>query len=212
MSLTAKVSDGRVVDNSKAAKTAADKIGKKERKTTGNSSFDKNMFLKLLAAEMQYQDPLSPTDNTQYVSEMASFSQVEATTNVSDTVTRMSANNLIGNYVTVRSDGQEVTGVVDYATKKDDGTYISISGNEYNVDDVIKIEEGNYYEAKVTANTLHGMIASLPDPERYTGDKSDDIEKAIKVFNSMSDYAKSFLSDNDKTKIQALSHKMQKAD
>ena len=123
MSLTAKVSDGRVVDNSKAAKTAADKIGKKERKTTGNSSFDKNMFLKLLAAEMQYQDPLSPTDNTQYVSEMASFSQVEATTNVSDTVTRMSANNLIGNYVTVRSDGQEVTGVVDYATKKDDGTY-----------------------------------------------------------------------------------------
>ena len=39
-----------------------------EKKTTGNSSLDKESFLKLLVAQMQYQDPLEPTENTEYIS------------------------------------------------------------------------------------------------------------------------------------------------
>ena len=40
-----------------------------------------HLFLQLLVAEMKYQDPLEPTTNTEYVSELASFTQVEATQN-----------------------------------------------------------------------------------------------------------------------------------
>ena len=40
-------------------------------------SLDYNAFLKLLMAQMQNQDPLSPTDSTQWVSQLATFSSVE---------------------------------------------------------------------------------------------------------------------------------------
>ena len=35
------------------------------------------MFLQLLVAQLQNQDPLNPTDSTQFVAELAQFSQLE---------------------------------------------------------------------------------------------------------------------------------------
>ena len=54
------------------------------------------MFLKLLVAEMQYQDPLEPTSNTEYVSELASFSQIEAVQSVQSQMSTIEANSLVG--------------------------------------------------------------------------------------------------------------------
>ena len=45
---------------------------------TSGSDLDKEAFLNLLVTQMQYQDPLEPTDNTQYIAQMATFTQVEA--------------------------------------------------------------------------------------------------------------------------------------
>lgn len=44
---------------------------------TSRSSLDYDAFLKLLIAQMQRQDPTNPTDPTQYMSQLASFSTVE---------------------------------------------------------------------------------------------------------------------------------------
>ena len=41
------------------------------------TSVDYNSFLRLLVAEMKNQDPTNPMDSTQYVAQLASFSQVE---------------------------------------------------------------------------------------------------------------------------------------
>jgi flagellar basal-body rod modification protein FlgD len=38
---------------------------------------DKDMFLKLLVAQMKYQDPSKPTDSSTYLSQMAQYSMVE---------------------------------------------------------------------------------------------------------------------------------------
>ena len=43
------------------------------------TSVDYNSFLKLLIAQMKNQDPTQPMDSTQYVSQLATFSQVEQT-------------------------------------------------------------------------------------------------------------------------------------
>jgi flagellar basal-body rod modification protein FlgD len=40
-------------------------------------TLDYNAFLQLLLAQMKNQDPLNPTDSTEYVSQLASFSNVE---------------------------------------------------------------------------------------------------------------------------------------
>lgn len=43
------------------------------------TTVDYNSFLKLLVAELQNQDPTSPADPTQYMSQLASFSAVGQT-------------------------------------------------------------------------------------------------------------------------------------
>lgn len=48
-------------------------------RTTGasNASVDYDTFLKLLVAQLKNQDPTEPVDSTQYMAQLASFSQVE---------------------------------------------------------------------------------------------------------------------------------------
>ena len=53
----------------------------KDTSTTSKSDTSNDLgydqFLQLLCAEMQYQDPLEPTSNTEYVAQLATFSQME---------------------------------------------------------------------------------------------------------------------------------------
>ena len=72
MALAAQMVDGKVVANYTTET--------KERKT-GNDSLDKDAFLQILVAEMQYQDPLQPSSNTEWVSQMSSFTGGRASVN-----------------------------------------------------------------------------------------------------------------------------------
>ncbi|MCD2179039.1 flagellar hook assembly protein FlgD [Rhizobium sp. C1] len=71
------------------------------------ASLNYNSFLKLFMAELQNQDPTSPMDTTQQMSQLASFSQVEQqvkmNTNLSTLISQSmigQAGNLIGKTVT----------------------------------------------------------------------------------------------------------------
>jgi len=44
---------------------------------SGTSAPTEEMFLQLLVAQLQNQDPLNPTDSTQFVAELAQFSELE---------------------------------------------------------------------------------------------------------------------------------------
>lgn len=44
---------------------------------TGNNSLNEDTFLKLLVAQLKYQDPMNPADSTQFLSQTAQFTQVE---------------------------------------------------------------------------------------------------------------------------------------
>ena len=77
MGVSAQIVDGKVVANYTAD-------GKP--KTTGNDSLNKDAFLNILVAEMQYQDPLQPSSNTEWVSQMSSFTQVEELQSLGDSI------------------------------------------------------------------------------------------------------------------------------
>lgn len=48
-----------------------------QQAASSQNTLDYDAFLRLLVAELQNQDPTSPTDPTQYMSQIASFSAVE---------------------------------------------------------------------------------------------------------------------------------------
>jgi flagellar basal-body rod modification protein FlgD len=52
-----------------------------------SASTDQNMFLQLLVAQLQNQDPTQPMDSTTFVTQLAQFQQLEATTNMGTSVT-----------------------------------------------------------------------------------------------------------------------------
>jgi flagellar basal-body rod modification protein FlgD len=91
---------------------------------------DKNTFLKLLVAQMRYQDPSNPTDPTQFMSQTAAFSQVEkldllVTQNASIVALQktMNAGVIVGHNVTYTDEtGASQTGAVTSVLLGDDST------------------------------------------------------------------------------------------
>jgi len=69
------------VTNSSGAQT-----GSTPASTTPSSSVNKNMFLQLLVAQLKNQDPLNPTDGTQFLGELAQFQQLEQSTNTGEDI------------------------------------------------------------------------------------------------------------------------------
>jgi flagellar basal-body rod modification protein FlgD len=85
---------------------------------------DKDTFLKLLVAQLKYQDPSNPADSTQFLAQTAQFTQVEKLAAIAESQAGMlkaqqslSASNLVGRTIAYKdAAGAEVTGVVTKAT------------------------------------------------------------------------------------------------
>ena len=55
--------------------------------SSSSAPVDKNMFLKLLVAQLRNQDPLNPTDGTQFMAQLAQFQQLEQSINTGQDIT-----------------------------------------------------------------------------------------------------------------------------
>ena len=92
-------------------------------RSAGSNTLDENAFLKLLVAQMRYQDPSQPMDTNQMMSQTATFTQVEKLTSLLTTEQNLlsaqhlqSASAMVGRTVTyTASDGTTGTGVVSSA-------------------------------------------------------------------------------------------------
>lgn len=121
------------------------------KKTEKDSTdLDKEAFLQLLVTQMQYQDPLNPGDSTEYMSQLAQYSALEATMNIGDAVEKGNALNLVGEYVimnTTDSAGNStmVSGLVEYATVKDGQILLSINDTYYPAEDLDSVVDYDYY-------------------------------------------------------------------
>ncbi len=88
--------------------------------STDNSFMGKEDFLKLLISQMQYQDPLEPMKNHEFVAQLATFSNVEQLVSMNEGITTLgqiqtaayesSAASYIGKDVEVISDKMMVNG------------------------------------------------------------------------------------------------------
>ena len=70
MALIQQVKDGKFIDETTGTGSTSTKSSEKDKKT---NELGYDQFLQILCAEMQYQDPLEPTSNTEYVAQLATF-------------------------------------------------------------------------------------------------------------------------------------------
>src|SRR3954468_5864055 len=54
-----------------------------------NTTLGKDDFLKLLVGQLQHQDPLAPSDDQQWIGQMAQFSQLEQVSNTAETTQKI---------------------------------------------------------------------------------------------------------------------------
>lgn len=121
----------------------------KTSNTKKSNTLNMENFLSLLVAEMQNQDPLEPTSNSDYMAQMATFSQVEATSEMNKRVLSQTASNLIGKAVIVKTDTNSTGyagGIVNGWQEIDGIVYLGINGNLYDINDVEQVIDKNYYE------------------------------------------------------------------
>jgi flagellar basal-body rod modification protein FlgD len=80
---------------------------------------DKDTFLKLLVAQLKYQDPSKPADSTQFLAQTAQFTQVEKLGDIADLLKSqrmVAASSLVGQTVTYMDEaGAQHTGVISAA-------------------------------------------------------------------------------------------------
>lgn len=131
---------------------------KSEESTAVKNDLDKNAFVKLLVTQLQYQDPLEPQENGEFIAQMAQFSSLEQMTNVSSKLEDI--NTLVGNIDTSVLVGQLSNMIgqgVDWSqsiqTADEEGNPVTTTEDYSGVITGITISNG---ATKVIAETANG--------------------------------------------------------
>ena len=123
-------------------------------------------FLNLLVAEMTNQDPLEPTSNTEFITQMASFSQLSYMKDSSTYAMANYASSLVGKVVTAsRAEGSNLvtkTGVVTSVAKVGNSYKLTIDGETFDISKVTKVEDAGsstVTDPSLGSNALADSIA-----------------------------------------------------
>ena len=193
MSAIASVVDGIITNQTNVNEKTAPKDG---------SNLDKDAFLQLLVTQMKYQDPLEPTSNTEYISQLATFSQLEEMQNVSASMDMQRANQLVGQYVFLNvTNSSGVTtypeGMVDYVVYQGGKIYLSVNEQLYSLDDLDTVADSEYLLAIRLAESFSNELDNLPKVDLLTTSDLDDVKNLIDVYSSMTSYQQSYISNED---------------
>ncbi len=186
------VDNGKLVGSTTAATSSADGA-----KVSSSMNETKEMFLELLVAEMQYQDPLEPTDNTEYVKELATFSQVETLNNVQNDVSALTSQNLVGKYVSLTDPdtGEVVEGKVDFVNENAGEQYVSVDGAMYKASTVTAVHDSDYFEAMTMAETFSSLVNQMPGASSLTAADEEKWGILNNVYAGMTDAQKKYVTD-----------------
>ena len=179
------------------------------------STLGYDQFLQLLCAEMQYQDPLEPTSNTDYVAQMATFSQLEATLSMTETQENQRASDLVGKQVILKVTSETtgnttyVDGRVDYVMYENGETMLSVNDQLYPLSSLDTVADAEYYEGVTIATTLKDMVNALPLMENLTVEYQKALTQLRDIYNGMTSYQQNFVSDDTLKTLKEYETKME---
>jgi flagellar basal-body rod modification protein FlgD len=108
---------------------------------------DKEMFLQLLVAQMRYQDPMNPTDSSQFLAQSAQFTALEKMQAVADQTAALfsaqlafGASGLIGRTVSWTDGDATKTGTVGSVTFGASGPVLDVDGQQVPIAAVVSVK------------------------------------------------------------------------
>lgn len=122
-------------------------------------------FLSLLVAEMTNQDPMEPTSNTEFVTQMAQFTSLQYSKDAATYSMSNYASSLVGKTVSAQKmDGSEVvtkTGVVESVLKSGDSYTVKIDGVSFDISKITSISTttDSSSDISLSENSLGSLIA-----------------------------------------------------
>lgn len=122
---------------------------------TPNPNLGKDEFIKILMVQLQNQDPLSPMEDREFISQMATFSQLEQTMNMAKSIETLVNNQLISpviqyshmigktvSYYDVEDSSNVVSSKVKAVSEKDGWAVLELeNGDKIFADSVLKVAE-----------------------------------------------------------------------
>lgn len=134
-----------LADNSQ---TVYEQLGLKDKEIyTGNSTvtrevsqtIDKDAFLQLMVTKLQNQDPLSPTDDTEFLAQLAQFTTLEQMTNLAESSELTQAFSMVGKYVQVSVGDENIISKIDSVLTSGGEPKFNIGGYLFSMDDILSV-------------------------------------------------------------------------
>ena len=121
---------------------------------SNNNSLGKDAFLKLLVTQLQHQDPLNPSSDTEFIAQLATFSQLEEMQNLSQNTANSQAFTLVGKEVVIKVEDSAgnpvyILGKVDFVTLVNGKAHLSIDDNSYSIDKLYQVIDEEYYSENI---------------------------------------------------------------
>ena len=169
------------------------------KKSKNNNIVDSDTFLTLLVAEMQNQDPLEPTSNTEWVSQYATFTQVQQLSEMGNAMDQLRANSMVGKEVVMKVTNEstgEVSykdGVVEYVLTENGKTMLVIDGDKYSIDDLDSVLSDEYSEALGKYREWTAKFSALPSLQFVDKQYEGALRELFDDYYAMDDYQKNFM-------------------
>ena len=117
--------------------------------TRGTNELGKDAFLQLLVCQMQHQDPLQPSTDTEYISQLATFSQLEQLQNLNKSYENTQAFSLVGKSVVLKTSAENekltyVSGTVDFINMSGKNVKLSVNGSLYDLSQLYSVIDEQY--------------------------------------------------------------------
>lgn len=213
MGLAAPVMNGKLMQNTANTTAAGAKGTGEDADKKSGSAMDKDSFLQLLVAQMKYQDPMEPTSNTEYISQYAQFSELEAMNNLSSNMDLQRATSLVGKEVIVKSTGASgetvyTQGKVDFVSSEGTKAFLTVDGKKFSIDDLDSVIDPEYSDAVSRAEEFTLSLNKLPSIQGLTPEYKKAVDNLTDAYNNLTPYQKNYLSKDTVDKYNLYIERM----